>query len=93
MPGLGPAAGVATAGVHRDPNPIVTRMPLHLGSGLGLAVCAVLAGVAIGIADVQLRDDATGPHRRDLVGFVGLLVLVAALVAATAPYVALHAPL
>lgn len=93
LPGLGPAAGAAAAGVLLDPNPMVAELPLHLGSGLGLGVCAVLAGFAIGVADVRLRDGGAVPHRRDLVGFVGLLVVGAALVAATAPYVALHAPL
>jgi len=93
LPGLGPAAGAAVAGVLLDPNPMVAELPLHLASGLGLGVCAVLVGFAIGVVDVRVRDGGAAPHRRDLVGFVGLLVLGAALVAATAPYVALHAPL
>lgn len=92
LPGLGPAAGIGAASLLLDPNPMPTELPLHFGSGLGLAVCAALLGFGIGVVDGRRRGAAPTAPRRDLVAFVGLLVLGAGLVAATAPYVALHAP-
>ncbi|WP_254839264.1 hypothetical protein [Natronomonas marina] len=91
LAGVGPAVGAGAAGVLLASRPI-RDFPFHLGSGLGLGVCAVLVGFGLGAADRWLGDGPPRPPWRDVVGFVALLVVGATLVAATAPYAAVHVP-
>jgi len=92
LPGIGPALGVGTASVLLDPDPVPSELPAHLGSGVGLAVCAVVVGFALGLLDVRRRDGASVPHQHDLIAVLALLLFGTVLVAATAPSAAQHVP-
>ena len=85
LSGLGPAVGAGIAGTLSASAP-VREVYYHLGSGLGLGLVAVLVGFVVGVADARVRRGAPAPGRRDVVGFLALLVAGATLVAATAPY-------
>jgi len=89
LPGLGPAAGAGIAGTLSASAP-VQEVYYHLGSGLGVGLIAILVGFVAGVADARVRRGAPAPERRDVVGFLALLVAGTMLVAVTAPYATVH---